>query len=338
MKRATIKDVSALSGFSISTVSRVLNGNYPVKKETRKKILKAVNELDFNRNSIARNLRTKKSNLIGLVVADIKNPYYSNIAKEIDNALFKYGYNLLVCNTDESEKKEEKILKALTEKRVDTIVISPASNNTNSLRKIQSSGTRIIIIDRNLGVNDFPFIGSNNFDESKALTQILIENGHKKIIFVAGTPNAMTSRERVSGFKASLIENNIKLSNAKIINGMYKENFVYKKMLNFLAYNSKNRNGFTAIFSSNNLMTAGIIKAANEVQVSIPENISLVSFGQLDFQEIIKPKITCIRQDIDTISEKIVENILLMNQPNFSAKNTIVKDFIEIGSSVQKIR
>jgi len=336
MKKATIKDVSELSGFSISTVSRVINGNYPVKEHTKQKISEAIAELNFTRNSSARNLRTQKSNLISLVVADINNPYYSSIAKKLDDGLFKSDYNLLVCNTDESEDKERKILIALSDKGVDAIVIAPVSKDIDLLRKLNESGINIIIIDRNIGVMDLPFIGSDNFVESKELTELLIDNGHQKIAFVSGTPQAVTSQDRLYGFRAALLENNLNFSDNNLIEGFYQTDKAYPNILKFLKRNLTDSDPFTAIFSSNNLMTASVIQAANELSISIPQDISLVSFGELDSQELINPKVTCIKQDLDDITDKILKSIFALSQQN-TADDFLLTDKIELGNSIKKL-
>lgn len=338
MKKATIKDVSELSGFSITTISRVLNGNYPVKNETRNKIMQAIEELDFSRNSTARNLRTKKSNLVGLVVADINNPYYSRIAKKIDDGLFEKGYNLLVCNTDESEKKEKRILSALQDKDVDAIVISPAAKNIETLRKLNNSGTKVVLIDRNMGILDIPFVGSDNFSESKILTEYLIQNGHRKIMFVSGTDTAVTAQDRLFGYKAALQENSISFEESSIVKGYYKQEDAYENTMKFLKENKRNQNPYTAIFSSNNLMTIGIIQAIQELNLKIPEDISLVSFGQLDSQEIIDPKVTCIKQNIDQLAKDTLEKAIeSLNDNDSNIDSNIIRDSLEIGDSVKKI-
>jgi len=339
MKKATIKDVSEKSGFSITTVSRVLNGNYPVKKETYKTIMKAVEELSFSRNSSARNLRTNKSNLIALVVADINNPYYSKIAKYIDVQLFEQGYSLLVCNTDESVEKENRILQVLQDKGVDAIIISSATKNIDLLRKIHELGIKIVLLDRNLGINDFPFIGSANFDSSKLLTDYLIRMGHKKILFVSGTENAVTSQERLSGFRSALLENDLPFIKESVIHGHYLQEDAHLLIRDVLTRNFVSKDPYTAIFSSNNLMTAGIIEAVNDLSLSIPKDISLVSFGELEMQEIISPKVTCIKQDIEQIAGKTLRTVLALLNETISKNESdlVTVDYLEIGNSVKKL-
>lgn len=339
MKKATIKDVSKKSGFSISTVSRVLNGNYPVKKETYETIMNAVQELNFSRNTTAINLRTKQSTLIALVVADINNPYYSEIAKYLDDYLFELGYSLLVCNTDESMEKEVKILDVLQNKDVAAIIISSVSKDGNTLKKIYESGTKIVLLDRNLEIGGYPFIGSANFDSSKLLTEYLIRMGHEKIVFVSGTEHAVTSQDRLSGFRSALLENDLPFMKESVLYGDYQQEEAYHIIRDFLTRNFISKEPYTAIFSANNLMTAGIIQAVNDSNLSIPEDISLVSFGELEMQEIISPKVTCIKQNIEKIAEKTLKAVLsLLNEnENMNKNDLIISDNLEIGNSVKKI-
>lgn len=338
MRRATISDVSRLSGYSISTVSRVINGNYPVKKETRDKILDAIKELHFNRSNSARNLRTNKSSLIALVVADINNSYYSMIAKLIDDELFDQNYNLVVCNTDESVRKEKKVIKVLIEKGVDAIAISSTSLNTRTIKEAMSNGIKIVLLDRDLGIKGAPFVGNANFDEAKYLTEYLIRMGHKKIAFVSGTKGAVTSRDRFSGYRAALIENNLIVGEDGFIPAFYRKQEAYKKAKNFLEENIQSLDPYTAIFSANNLMTIGIIEAVNDMGLRIPEDISLVSFGQLDTQEIISPQVTCIKQDISGIAIASREKLIALADDKLKdVESTIVPGKLVIGNSVRNL-
>ncbi|GHP13929.1 LacI family transcriptional regulator [Lentilactobacillus fungorum] len=335
MKRATISDVSRMSGVSISTVSRVLNGNYPVKKETKEKVLKVIKELHFNRSNSARNLRTNKSNLVALVVADINNSYYSQIAKLIDDELFDQNYNLLVCNTDDSVHKETKLIHVLIEKGVDAMAISSTSLNPKNVKEAMNAGIHVVLLDRDLGVKGAPFVGNANFDEAKALTEYLVRKGHENIAFVSGTKGSVTSRDRFFGYRAALIENNLVSREEGVIPADYRQEIAYQRVKEFLKKNSQSGDPYTAIFSANNLMTIGVIQAANEMGLRIPEDISVVSFGQLDAQEIISPKVTCIKQDIRRIAiESRKKLISLADGSGEEVKSTVVPGKLVVGDSV----
>ena len=145
----TMKDIAAYTGVSTATVSRVLNDNYPVNIDTKKKVLKAFEELNYEPNLVAKSLRSRKSNLIAIIVADIENPYYISIAKEIDNYLFKEGYNLITCSTNESIEKEQEIIRMLLGKNIDAIAISPCDSEHTDLSMIINQHVPIVLIERN---------------------------------------------------------------------------------------------------------------------------------------------------------------------------------------------
>lgn len=338
MKRTTISDVAKKSGFSISTVSRAMNANYPVKKETRAKIQAVIKELHFNPSNTARHLRTNKSNLIALVVADINNSYYSQIAKLIDDELFDQDYNLVVCNTDESVRKENKVIRVLIERGVDAIAISSTSLNPKAIKEALRNGVKVVLLDRDLGIKGAPFVGNANFDEAKSLTEYLVRMGHEKIVFVSGPKGAVTSRDRFAGYRAALIENGLLLKNENVIPAFYRKEDAYNKMKAFLEMNKNSVEPYTAVFSSNNLMTIGIIEAIRDVGLRIPEDISLVSFGELDTQEIIRPQITCIRQDINGIAIASREKLITLAEGKTDKiQNTIIPGQLIIGDSVRDL-
>lgn len=339
MKRPTIKDVSRRSGFSISTVSRVINGHYPVKEKTKAKVQKSIKELNFNRNNTARNLRTRRSSLVALVVADINNAYYSQIAKIIDDGLFGSGYNLLICNTDESIKKENKVLKVLVEKGVDALAISSAATNVNEIQSAINSGVNVVLLDRMLDIKNVPFVGSPDYEDSKILTQYLVDKGHKKIALIAGTKSATTSTQRYEGYKAAMEANDLAFDESSVIRALFKKEEAYKKVKKFLKKNLEASDPYTAIYSSNNVMTIGLIEAIQELGLKIPDDISVVSFGELDTQEIIIPKITCIKQDINSIAIKTRKILISLaeNNSHDDIKGSIINGSLEIGKSVKNL-
>lgn len=336
LKKTTIKDVAKKSGFSPTTVSRVLNENYPVKSETREKILKAVHELQFNRNTTARNLRIKKSGLMALVVADINNTYYSKIAKRVGDGLFDEDYNLLVCNTDEIEDKENKILSMLTNKGVDVIAIASSANTPDFIKSMFDLGNKIVLLDRDLNIKGIPFIGSDNFKSSKQLTEYVIKKGHKRIAFVSGPEGVVTAQDRLRGYQAALLENNLNLNEYNIVPGQFKKNEAFSAIKNFLLLNVESTNPYTTIVSSNNLMTAGIIAAVNDMGLKIPDDISLVSFGSVDMQEIISPQITHIDQNETELAKVTLETMLKLAKEETlnSNENNLIQDKLVEGNSV----
>lgn len=334
-KSVTMKDIAKVTGVSTATVSRVLNGNYPVNVDTKKKILKAMEELSYEPNLVAKNLRSKKSNLVAIIVADIKNPYYVSIAKEIDDYLFKKGYNLITCSTDESIEKEAQIIRLLLSKQIDAVAVSPSDSEHSKLTGLIEQNVPIVLVDRKMNnLSSVPFVGINNFKEAYNLTEYLIKKGHEKIGVITGTLNTSTGKDRLDGFKKAMEDHGLSVDEKWIFNGDFEEKKAYEALTHFLKTKQKLP---TALLSCNNLMTKGAMTALKEDHRKIPKDISLVSFGALANQELFNVQITCIELDTSFIGKKVAELLLTQLQDNKKVKNVIVDSIFIEGNSVREL-
>jgi LacI family transcriptional regulator len=334
VKKVTIKDVASLAGVSVSTVSRVMNNTgYPVSADKSRRIRQSMRELNYSPNQLARNLRMNRSNLVALVVADIANPYFAGIAKAVDKILFTSGHGLIMSSTEESPDKEKQILTRLFGQKIDAIIISSTGNNEPLIEKFHNTGLPIILLDRNLEGTDLPFIGSNNVYESYMLTKYLIERGHRKILFLAGPQDSTTGRERFFGYRNALLENDIKYDEHLVIAAQFMRDEARRLSGIFL---KENRHDATAVMSSNNIMTEGFLEAARTQSIKVPEDYSLVSFGSVNNQQLISPKITCYVQDIESIGQVTAQIVvqLLTSQDYVPSSNIINDTFVE-GNSVR---
>lgn len=332
LKNVTMKDIAKYTGVSTATVSRVLNDNYPVNIETKKKVLKAIEELEYEPNLVAKNLRSKKSNLVAIIVADIKNPYYVSIAKEIDDYLFEEGYNLITCSTDESIEKESDIIRLLLGKHIDAVVIAPSDSENSKLTGLIERNVPIVLVDRKINDLSMPFVGTNNFKEAYNLTEYLIKKGHEKIGVLTGKLNTSTGKERLEGFKMAMGNYGLSVKENWIFNGDFDDTQAYEVLSHYLR---NNKDLPTALLSCNNLMTKGTLKALNEEKIKIPDEISIVSFGAMENQEFFNTKITCIEQDTSYMGKKVAELLLTQLQNNQSLKNIIVDSTFIEGNSVK---
>lgn len=331
----TMKDVALYTGFSTATISRVLNDNYPVSAETKKKVLEAFEQLNYEPNLVAKSLRSRKSNLVAIIVADIENPYYMRIAKQIDKYLFSKGYNLITCSTDESLEKEEEIIKMLMSKNIDAIAISPCDSESTDLSELIKQGIPITLIDRKLYKYDhLPYVGTDNFKETYALTEQLILNGHKDIGIITGTLTTSTGIERLEGFKAALEHHNIRFNHNWLYKGEFVEEIAYESMVKKL---NKMKDIPSAIVSCNNVMTKGALKVIEKNNLKIPEDISIVTYGALANNNLFEVKITSLEQDILSMGQSIATSLL--NQlENYNLPEIEVQDSVIIeGNSVYQL-
>ncbi|MFT9008429.1 MAG: LacI family DNA-binding transcriptional regulator [Bifidobacterium sp.] len=339
MQRTKIQDVAALAGVSVSTVSRVVNNSdYPVTAEKRDRVRRAVRELNFSPSQVARNLRTNKSKLIALVVADIANPYFAGIARAMDEFLFHEGYGLIISSTDESPDREKGILNRLRDQDVDAIVISSSGQNISLLELLHKGGFPVMLLDRNIEELHMPFIGSDNVRECCILTQYLIDKGHRSILFLAGSLDSTTGKERLQGYRKALLKNRIEYDDSLVLHGNFMRDETYRLSVDFFDNRSDRA---TAVVSSNNLMSEGFLEAAFDRKIRIPQQYSLVSFGSIDNQRLITPILTCYRQNLEMIGKLTAQMTLQMiNESSGNAdvpQNLVINDVFVEGKSVGTI-
>lgn len=299
---STIKEVAKKAEVSTATVSRVINGNYPVSKEAYEKVMSAIEEVGYRPNAIAKSLKMNKTFMIGLVVPDISNPYFMEIARGVEKVISTYGYTLTFCSTDEDPVKEIKVLRALNEKRVDFVVLASSLTNEKPLKELMKQGLKLIMVDTILPNLNVDFVVEDNEHASYELMDYAIKLGHKKIGIVNGIRGISTAEARFDGYKRALKVHGLAYKSEFSVEGGYYRDIAYKGVLKMLIENKDNLP--TLIYATNNQMTEGSMMAIQELGYSIPEDISLVSFGDITLPQLVKPKLTVIIQDSRAIGEQ----------------------------------
>ncbi|KGK86979.1 LacI family DNA-binding transcriptional regulator [Clostridium sp. HMP27] len=336
MSKITIKEVAERANVSTATVSRVLNNNYPVSDEVRDKVLKVVSELNYQPNGIARSLKNNKTNLIGIIVADISNPFFMKVGRGIESIVSKEGYNLIFCSTDESPDKEKKLLNMMAEKMVDGIIISPCSIDTVTVKNIMATGVKVVLVDRKFDDVTVDYIATDNFNGSFLLTESLIKKGHKDIAIINGHLDVSTAEERFNGYKAAMDRYGLEIDKDFILSGNYSTDIAFDETMKLI----KRGKLPTAMLAANNSMAEGVMKVFKSEKIRIPEDISLVSFGEITNQEFIEPKITCIKQNPILMGQKSGEVILDKLKGKSSHNNfkeiVLVNEFCE-GNSIKSL-
>jgi LacI family transcriptional regulator len=284
----TITDVARKAGVSISTVSRVLNNNYPVRASVRSRVLEIADQLKYRPNSIAKNLRTSTSRMIGFILADMGNYLFMQIAKGIEQAVSASGYNIMIAGSDGDVQKERRLLRAMLEERPAALIISSFDSTSHCLKDFIDLGIPVVMTDRYLDDFGGDVVVLDNYQAAYSMTNYLIERGHRDIAIANVLLSISSGRERYAGFLAALSERKIKLNNRYVSGGNFdalscktwvKELFSHKKRP-------------TALICANSIMTEGALLALQELSLRVPEDISLVSIGKIPFQELIEPKIT----------------------------------------------
>lgn len=273
-----MKKVAEMAEVSIATVSNVVNGKQNVRKETREKVLKAIEELNYTPNFMAQTLKGRgKTNTIGVIISDISNPFFPTIIKGIEDAASANGFNVILCNTNEEIEKEKMYLEVLKSKQVDGILLSP-TGGPESKSIIERIKLPIVYIDRKPDGLDGYLVSSDNHWSAYQATNYLINQGYRKIGLIIGTPRFSTSQERLHGYKAALEEHQIPVNEQYIVQGdsMFQGGQMATNALLDL------EDPVEAIFVTNSVMTLGTLSVLKERKIKYPEDLAIIGYHDQD--------------------------------------------------------
>lgn len=287
----TIKDVARAANVAVSTASYALNGSDKVSEQTREKVLNAARELNYTPNNAARNLKTRKTDLIGLFVHSINGPFYDKLIKGIQDVVNLKEYELIIfCD---SGQKPGTSYNFLSERRVDgAIIISPNITDEQVLN-LANKKLPMVVLDRKITANNLCSVLVDNRKGTQDAVKHLINLGNKKIGFISGPENSFDNNERLKGYIDTLKSNSIELVDKYILKGKFTEESGYEVVKKYL---SENKDIPTAFFSSNDEMAVGAIKAFQENGIRVPEDVAIVGFDDILIASYIQPKLTTVRR------------------------------------------
>ncbi|MBN1338493.1 MAG: LacI family DNA-binding transcriptional regulator, partial [Bacteroidales bacterium] len=314
VKKVSIKDIADSLKVSKSLVSFVLNGQGNEKgihTETQRKVIRKARELNYQPNLMARGLRLGKTNTIGLIVADISNKFYAKIARQIEKEAARNNYNLIICSTDEDPARENALIHLLRERQVDGLIISTTQKSTELFSRMKHENYPFVLIDRQLAKINTNYVGVENRDGAFRATRLLIVNGYRKIALFRISPSYLSSvREREQGYRDALKDGNIRV-NSKLICEISFSN-LNQQVKQALA-GLKDAGIFPdAIFTVNNRIAVAILESLGEMDLSIPDDVALISFDDIELFRFSCPSITAIAQPVEEIGQEAV-NILLQS-------------------------
>lgn len=300
--KVTIKDIAEKSGVSVTTVSLILN-NKRVRTSvaTKAKVLQVARELNYVPNSLAVGLITKRTNTIGLIVPDISNVFFSQMAKCLEKLLAKRGYALFLCDTNDSDDEQAMYLKLMRSHRIDALVLCIANDTDKSLDQLEAfknSGIPIVAFDRFSETMNAPLVATDNVESAKNIVQHIIDQGHRRIACISG-PCKRNYSSRLDGYKQALAANGIPCDDNLVMEGDYRYDSGYECAKQLLKQQP------TAIFACNDMMAYGVYKAVEEYGLTIPNDISVVGFDDLMFSSTLSVPLTTVRQDVNGMCEKI---------------------------------
>lgn len=292
MKRATLKEVALQAGVSTATVSNVLNGKKYVSNEVKEQVHSAMQSLNYQPNIIAKSLRIQESRIIGLLISDIANPFFSSVVRGIENELAANDYNILLCNTDSSVEKEREYLEGLIGKRIDGLVVSSAGNTGDYFRSLERTGVPIVFLNRCPEFMNCDVIMTNNTSGAYSATEHLIRHGYSKIAIINGPTSISTGKDRLTGYRRALEDYGMDEQESLVKTGQFDYQSGYEKMKELLEQDYKP----DAVFISNNSMTLGGYKYIKEKGIRIPEQLAVIVYDDPEWAELVDPPITSVRQ------------------------------------------
>lgn len=296
---ATLKDIAKGAGVTVTTVSRVLNNRGYISDETREKVYQVMKELNYQPNEIARSLSRKKSNIIGLIIPTIAHPFFSELSFYLEYYAYKEGYKLMLCNSQMEAKKEKEYIDMLRAHQVDGLILA---SHTLDVEEYINIELPLVTFDRK--VRDIPYITSDNYQGGSLATNLLINKGCKKIVYIGGNLKLdLFANKRYDVFLEIAEKRGIEhLIVQTDLNGFNIAE--YRKLIFDLL---KEHPDIDGIFASSDLIAATVIRVAQRVNKKIPEDIKIVGYDDIQEASLFVPEITSIRQPIKKMGSMAIE-------------------------------
>jgi DNA-binding LacI/PurR family transcriptional regulator len=298
-----IAEVARRAGVSPATVSRVLNGEPRVGEAYRKRVLRAVDELNYRPNRLARNLRKQRSASIGIVVSDIENPHFTEMVRAVEDHAYRAGHTVLVCNTDETPDKQRAYLDVMIDERVLGVIISPSDPTGAEIGQLLDLGIPVVAFDREVADPRADAVIADNIAGTRAATELLLGQGHRDIVFVGGRRDVETGAERLIGYELAMRVVGLEPRTA---DGDFRLDGGYEAVTRLLTGAGRP----TALVIANNLMTLGALRAIREAGVRVPDDLALVAIDDPPWAEFVAPPLTTMAQPVRRMASDAMELLL----------------------------
>ena len=283
-----------------------MNNKADVSDKTREKVLKIIDRLNYNPNSIARGLVMNKTYTIGLIVPDISNAFFAEIAKAIEDELREYGYSVIFCNTDNDKDREKESIDLLRSKQVDGLIGAFSHDSKDEVLALGKAGFPIVQIDRLVDDSQIPSVIIDNILSGYEATEYLIKKGHRRIAHITGALDTNTGIRRAEGYRKALQEYGIEIDEELVMEGDFSQESGYLAMKEILERNKD----LTAVFAGNDMMALGAYRAIYAAGLKIPEDISIIGHDDFTLASLVSPALTTMQQPIYKIG-KVAASLLI---------------------------
>ncbi len=302
----TIREVAARAGVSTMTVSRVINKSGYVSPETRGRVEATIAKMGYVPNTLARSLRFKQTKTIALVLSDITNPFFTTIARGTEDIANRNGFNVIFCNTDESEDKQAEYLTILVQKQEDGVLLVPAASTEEPVAFLRSRGVPVVVLDRSVPECRNDGVRGDSEQGAYDLVRLLLDLGHRRIAILSGPPEVSTAADRVAGYRRALAEAGLDGDPALILHGIFRQEGGHQMTQQALALTPRP----TALFAANNFIAIGAYRALQEAGLRVPEEMALVAFDDLPPAFVLEPFLTVASQPAYEMGQRATELLL----------------------------
>jgi LacI family transcriptional regulator len=317
----TIRDVAKLAGVAPITASRVISNSGYASDEVRQRVNRAAEQLGYVPNFLARSLRSKRTHTLALVLTDITNPFWTTVARGVEDAASEQGYNVIFCNTDESATKQDNYLEAMIQKQVDGILLVPARCTESPVAFLRRQNVQVVLLDRRLPNMDVDVVRGDSDGGAYQLVQLLLKLGHHRIAILSGPSGVSSADDRVAGYRRALHDAGLEMENQFIIYGEFSVDSGYQMTRGLLALPYRP----TALFAGNNFIAIGALKALHDAGLAVPEMMSVVGFDDLPPAIVVDPFLTVAVQPAYEMGQRATWRLLdCLNGQNCGGVQDIV--------------
>jgi LacI family transcriptional regulator, galactose operon repressor len=334
-QKVSIVDIAKKAGLSITTVSRVLNGKaeqFRISKKSQQKIRETARKLNYVPNQFAANLKSGKSNTIALIIPSLSNPFFADIASEINAEVRNRGYITIIGDSDESEEIEMEELLQMQSRNIEGLVIAPCGQNSERIKKFHDHGLPIVCIDRYFEDLDIPYVSTDNYEGAVMATKHLIEHGHTNIACIQGVRQSVPNRLRIKGYRDTMIASGIKKYSISGDEFSVQNGYKETKLL------LQQKEIPSAIFTLSNTIAMGCLKALKEENLRIPEDVSLITFDDHPYLDYLATPLTCITQPTREVCTIAIKHLFFMlNNKEIKFRKLLLKPELNYRKSVKRI-
>ncbi len=304
---ATIRDVARLAGVSLATVSNVLNQTRPVAADTAARVLRAVEALRYAPHAAARSMRRRGSGLIGLILADITNPFFTALVHAVERAASAAGHAVLLCNSDEDLQREQQHLELLRMQRVDGIILAatghPSRGRAAALGQLR---VPVVLVDRTFNEFGLDAVTLDNRRAALDATRHILTFGHRRIAMLSGPVAMSTGAERLQGYREALLEAGVLYDEALVRDAGFREERAFEAARELLSSPQRP----SAVFAANNLIAIGLMRAIAEQKLECPQDVSVVSIDDFAWANAFRPRLTTVAQPVAEMGETAMRMLL----------------------------